>query len=455
MIKQNNSVSDNTVLLADDNEDIREFVSEGLTDHGFDMTIYDPDRPDTTLLQQQFDVAILDMVMPNTDGFTLMNEIMNHSPRTQFIIITGFADQAMLDKAMDRGVFMFLTKPFTADHIRYAVMGALRIRALFDKNLEQGALLGTEDMGMIGKSRAMARIRQKILELAPLDIPILLTGESGTGKELAARCIHQNSSRKSKEFVAVNSAGLTPSLVASELFGHAQGAFTGASRTKHGFFELANEGTLFLDEIGDMPLELQSSLLRVLDRGEINRVGEAQTRRVDVRVISATNRNLEEMVEKGAFRTDLYYRLRGTQIHLPPLRERTEDIPLLVDYFLSGSDFTLHPTSKELLCNYQWKGNVRELAMAAQNFKAVAVNNIITRQDIINVLGRQHKSVSHETEAIVPYRTFKNNVLNGADKNYFQNLLSVTDGNISHAAKLAKMDRKTIYRKLEQLQLVS
>jgi DNA-binding NtrC family response regulator len=437
------------ILVADDNAEIRETTTELLRMEGHEVAVYDPVSPDPTVLAKPCDLAILDMVMPNTDGFTLRSEIVRHSPFAQFIIITAHPERAMLDKAMDLGISAFLTKPFTADQIRYAVMGGLRMQALIRRDREHEVVAGTASLGLIGASRAMGEVRRKIGELAPLDIPVLITGESGTGKEVVARCVHTYSRRAKEKFTAINCAGFTPSLIESELFGHAQGAFTGATKTRHGYFEVTNGGTLFLDEIGDLPLELQSRLLRVLDKGEYNRVGETEVRRTDVRVISATNRDLDTMVNEGKFRTDLFYRLRGAHIALAPLRERKEDIAPLVGHFLGDEPFAIAPDAMGALQSFDWPGNIRELKMTIAGLKGMAQGKIITGECVERILGLR-RSGSGTTEQPLSYRRFKEQVLGAVEKKYFESLLECAHGNIAQAARYAGIDRKNFYEKLKQ-----
>lgn len=438
-----------TIFVADDNADIRETTADLLRFDGHAVVVYDPVAPDPSILAQPCDIAILDIVMPNTDGFALREEIVKHSPFAQFIIITAHPKKEVLDKAMDLGVFVFLTKPFSADQIRYAVMGALRMQMLLRSNLEYEVLTGTLALGFIGKSTKVAGVRRKIGELAPLDIPVLITGESGTGKEVVARCVHNCSHRANEKFTAINCAGLSPGLIESELFGHAQGAFSGATKTKHGYFEVTDHGTLFLDEIGDLPLELQSRLLRVLDRGEYNRVGETEPRRTDVRLISATNRDLETMVKDGRFRTDLFYRLRGAHIQLVPLRERKEDIAPLVHHFLGEGPFAVSPDAMRALEDFDWPGNVRELKMTVTGLQGMASGKIITDECVLKVLGPRG-AVRLPPVLPLPYRQFKEQVLGRAEKEYFELLVEGTRGNIAQAARNAGIDRKNLYEKLKQ-----
>jgi DNA-binding NtrC family response regulator len=248
----------------------------------------------------------------------------------------------------------------------------------------------------------------------------------------------------------VNCAGLSPSLIEAELFGHVQGAFTGASKSRKGYFEAANGGTVFLDEIGDMPLELQTRLLRVLDRGEYNRIGESTTRQVDVRIISATNRDLEAMVREGRFRSDLFYRLRGCVVDLPPLRKRKEDIPALVSHFLEDDRYAVAPEAMDLLQAHDWPGNVRELAMAVANLKGISPGRMINREAVRRVLGHSVPSTPGKAE-LLPYQQFKARLLHEAETNYFKALLVLASGSMARAAKLAGMHRKNLYTKLAQL----
>jgi DNA-binding NtrC family response regulator len=433
------------ILIADDNAEIRETTAELLRPEGHTVIVYDPVSSDPTLLATPCDLAILDMVMPNTDGFILREVIAKHSPFAQFIIITAHPKKEMLDKAMDLGIFAFLTKPFTADQLRYAVMGGLRMQALMRRNREHEIAAGTEKMGLIGASRAV-----NIGELAPLDIPVLVTGESGTGKEVVARCVHDQSRRAQEKFTAINCAGFSPGLIESELFGHAQGAFTGATKTRHGYFEVTDRGTLFLDEIGDLPLELQSRLLRVLDKGEYNRVGETEVRRTDVRVISATNRDLDTMVKEGKFRADLFYRLRGAHIALAPLRERKEDIAPLVRHFLGGEPFAVAPDAMSALQSFDWPGNIRELKMTLAALKGMAQGKIITLECVKRVLGIRAVATPRAQEQPLSYRHFKERVLGTAEKDYFKSLVECAHGNIAQAARYAGIDRKNFYEKMKQ-----
>jgi DNA-binding NtrC family response regulator len=437
------------ILVADDQQLMRDTIGDILLFEKYSVTLYDPETADPLVLQIPYDVVIMDVFMPNTDGFTLSGEIRKYSPEAQFIIITGQPDRKLLEKAIDIGAYTFLTKPFNADQIKYSIMGALRLRDLLRKNREIEVSVGTQGKGLIGTSKHMADVRRKISEIAPLEIPVVISGESGAGKEVVARCIHEFSGRAKGHFTAVNCAGLPHGLIESELFGHVQGAFTGAIKTKHGYFEVTDGGTLFLDEIGDLPLELQSRLLRVLDRGEYHRVGDTELRHTNVRIVCATNCDLAAMMEKGTFRKDLYYRLQGAQISLLPLRERVDDIPVLVRYFLTSEEYAVVPDAMAALKEHEWPGNVRQLKMIVLNLKGICMNKIITRENVAHIFGAALPDKS-KVIAPLPYKEFKSNIALVAEKEYFTSLVGVSNGNIAQAARTAGMDRKNFYEKLKR-----
>jgi DNA-binding NtrC family response regulator len=440
------------VLVADDEDTVRTFLCDVLLDEKYSVTAYNPVEADPLILQMQYDVVILDVFMPNTDGFRLLGEIRKFSPQVQVIMITGMPDQNLLERAMDLGAYTFLTKPFNAEQIKYSIMGALRMQGLLKRTREIEVDAGVQGKGLIGSSGHIAEVRRSISEIAPLEIPVMITGESGTGKEVVARCIHEFGSRAKRPFTTVNCAGLPQGLIESELFGHVQGAFTGAVKTKQGYFEVTEGGTLFLDEIGDLPLELQSRLLHVLDRGEYNRVGDTELKHADVRIVCATNCDLGAMMEKGTFRKDLYYRLRGAHISLVPLRERKDDIPVLVRYFLSDGEYVVIPDAMAALRGHDWPGNIRQLKMTVSNLKGICMNKIITLENVAGILGICARG-NDDAEILVPYKEFKNRVLSAAEKEYFKSLVDASSGNIAKAARIAGIDRKNFYEKLKQFGL--
>jgi DNA-binding NtrC family response regulator len=440
------------ILVADDDKAMRETLCDVLAGEKYSVTPCDTVNGDPLVLQIPYDVVILDIFAPNLDGFKLREEIRKYSPDAQFIIITGRPDRKLFAKAIDLGAYTFLTKPFDAEQIKYSVMGALRMRELLRRNREVEVDLGTLGKGLIGSSKHMAEVRRKISEIAPLEIPVVITGESGTGKEVVARCIHEFSTRAKGRFTTVNCAGLPQGLIESELFGHVQGAFTGAVKTKHGYFEVTDGGTLFLDEIGDLPLELQSRLLHVLDRGEFNRVGDTEPRHADVRIVCATNCDLGAMMKKGVFRKDLYYRLQGAQISLLPLRERKNDIPPLVRHFLSDDLFAVVPDAMQAFRDHDWPGNIRQLKMTVSNLKGICTNKIITLENVAGILGAC-VSKNEGAELLVPYKQFKNSMLSAVEKEYFKSLVDASSGNIAKAARMAGIARKNFYDKLKRLGL--
>jgi DNA-binding NtrC family response regulator len=446
----NESCTDNAhILVVDDEAVMRETICDILAHDRYAVTAYDPATSDHCILQIPCDVVVLDVFMPGLDAFKVREEILKYSPYAQFIIVTGRPDQAVLDRAMDLGAHSFLTKPFNGNQIRFSVMGALRMKGILQTSREREVFDATHDRGLIGASDAVARVRRRISEVAPLDIPVMITGESGTGKEVVARCIHDFSRRAKAPFTAVNCAGLSPGLVESELFGHVQGAFTGATKTKHGYFEVTHGGTLFLDEIGDLPIELQAKLLRVLDRGEYFRVGDTEMRRADVRIVCATNCDIREMVERRKFRKDLFYRLQGASIVLEPLHRRGEDIPALINHFISGEEFAVSPDAMKLLQAFEWPGNVRQLKMTVANLKGICTNRIITKENVHHVLniGKDRSGAFGE---LPTYKEFKEKVIGASEREYFKSVLESSGGNIAKAARAAGMDRKNFYEKLKQ-----
>jgi DNA-binding NtrC family response regulator len=440
------------VLVVDDEAVVRDTICEIIAVDRYEVTSYDPGKSDPCILQMPYDVVVLDAFMPGQDAFKVREEILKYSPYAQFIIITGRPDQALLNKAMALGAHSFLTKPFNANQIRFSVMGALRMKGILQASREREVFDATHDRGLIGASEAMVMVRRRIAEVAPLDIPVIVTGESGTGKEVVARCIHEFSRRAKAPFTAVNCAGLSPGLIESELFGHAQGSFTGATKTKHGYFEVTHGGTLFLDEIGDLPLELQCKLLRVLDRGEYCRVGDTEMRRADVRIICATNCDVREMVEHRKFRKDLFYRLQGANIVLEPLNRRREDIPALVTHFISGEEFAVSPDAMKLLQAFEWPGNVRQLKMTVSNLKGICTNRIITKENVRHVLDIG-KDRSDTFRNLPTYKEFKEKVIGASEKEYFKSVLESSKGNIAKAARVAGMDRKNFYEKMKQARI--
>ena len=360
-----------SILLVDDDKAFRTLTGQLLEDHGYAVTACaDAAEGLEKLREHYYDLVLSDLMMEGMSGLDFLTKIKAAYPQKMVLMITGYASIDSAVQAMKQGAYDYVTKPVSNDELLFKVRKAL------DEKSRQDELIWLRDQvvsqysfaNIIGKSSAMQKVFSLIRLVADSNTTVLLTGETGTGKELVAKAVHFNSSRKDKPFVAVNCAALPQTLLESELFGHEKGAFSGAIKQKAGRFELANGGTLFLDEIGDIPPETQVKLLRVLEEREFERIGGTETIQTDIRIISATNKNLTQEIEQENFRQDLYFRLNVMPIHLPPLRDRLEDIPLLVDSFIKRFSEeknkkvdSISPTAMNMLLSYHWPGNVREL----------------------------------------------------------------------------------------------
>jgi two-component system response regulator PilR (NtrC family) len=373
------------ILLVDDEESMREFLSIMLHREGYQVdAVGDGAQAVERLKVQGYDLVISDIKMPRLNGFELLAHIRERFPETVVLMITAFSTTEEAVEAMKQGAYDYITKPFRNEEIRLIVKNALERRSLRQENL----LLKKEidrrySFGsLIGKSKKMQEVYELIEKVATSRANVLVAGESGTGKELVAKAIHYNSERKEKPFVAVNCGAIPENLLESELFGHEKGSFTGAIQQKAGLFEVANGGTLFLDEIGELPASMQVKLLRVLQEREFRRVGGTKNIQVDVRLIAASNKELEEEVARGAFREDLFYRLNVIRILLPPLRERREDIPLLIEHFyrnITGRQgVEIAEGALRSLLDYHWPGNVRELENVVERCLVLGQSNQIT-----------------------------------------------------------------------------
>jgi DNA-binding NtrC family response regulator len=361
-----------TILVIDDEEIMREILDALLTREGYHVRLAENASQGLELARSiPFDAAIVDMMMPGMDGISALDELKKIDDDLPVLMITAFASVENAIAAMKRGAFDYITKPFKNDEVLVVLRNALAQRRLVAENraLRQNLQAHANRFGeIIGRSSRMRQVFELIIQAAPSRTTILINGESGTGKELVARALHQNSTRADRAFITVNSGNLPPDLLESNLFGHVKGAFTGAVYPKKGLFELADKGTIFFDEIGNIPVETQAKLLRVIQEREFMRLGGVETIKVDVRIIAATNVDLRRMMEDGRFREDLYYRLHVITVQLPPLRERRDDIPLLVQHFLEKysaenqkTHLELTPEALDLLLEYDWPGNVREL----------------------------------------------------------------------------------------------
>ncbi|PLX85723.1 MAG: Fis family transcriptional regulator [Desulfuromonas sp.] len=358
----------NDILVVDDEESMREFLTIMLHREGYRTdAVADGVQAVARLKEQAYDLIISDIKMPRLDGFGLLKHIQERSPETAMIMITAHGSTEQAVEAMKEGAYDYITKPFKNEEIRLIVKNALERKTLRQENRELKKELGRRYSfgNLVGKSKAMQDLYDLIQKVAGSKVNILVTGESGTGKELVAKAVHYNSDRADGPFVPINCGAIPENLLESELFGHEKGAFTGAHQQKAGLFEVAAGGTLFLDEIGELPAMMQVKLLRVLQEREFRRVGGTKTIKADVRLIAATNKDLEVEVGNGDFREDLFYRLNVIRLHLPPLRERREDIPLLLEHFyrdLSGQEsVAVSEGAMRRILDYRWPGNIREL----------------------------------------------------------------------------------------------
>jgi DNA-binding NtrC family response regulator len=355
------------ILVIDDDSSLRRVLEYNLQQEGY-LVYTAPDGESGLQLFSEKEPALVitDLKMPGIDGFQVLAAIKERSPSTAVIVLTAFGAIETAVEAMKLGAFTYLTKPFNRDELKITVRKGLQLQGLTEENrLLKEELSGRADFNsIVGTSRAMEGVFSVVRKVADTEATVLITGESGTGKELVARAVHSGSSRRSGPFIAVNCAAIPKDLLESELFGHVKGAFTGAIRDKEGKFQLADGGTIFLDEVGDLPIELQPKLLRVLQERVVEQVGGTTLQKIDVRVVAATNADLEKWIADGRFREDLYYRLCVIPIKLPPLRERQDDIPLLVRYFCAkfgAPEVTFSKEALERLQSYNWPGNVREL----------------------------------------------------------------------------------------------
>lgn len=389
-----------SILVVDDDRAIRESLNSLLSDKGYDvLTVEDGHQAIDAVRQREWDVAMVDLKMPGIDGLEVLREVTKMSPNTKVIIITGYATVESAVEAMKQGAVDYIAKPFTVDELLIRLEKTLENVRLLHENIYLREQLNERYKfnNILGKSDVMQDIFRLIEKVAPTDSTILIRGESGTGKELIARAIHHHSLRRNEKFIAVDCGALPETLFESELFGHVKGSFTGAVVTKRGLLEVANNGTFFLDEVGDLSIGIQSKLLRVLQEKEFRQVGGIKNIKVDVRVIAATNKNLEKMIESGNFREDLFYRVNIVPIYLPSLRERKDDIPLLVNHFLESYNKKRKKNIKgvssdamNILMDFQWPGNVRELEHTIERLVIMSEGDIIEAEKLpIQLTGKR------------------------------------------------------------------
>lgn len=447
-----------TILIVDDEKNLREGIAEALqspdrriflAENGF--------QAEEIIRTNAVDLVLSDLKMPSMNGLELLRRVQAISPTTIFIIMTAYGSVDTAVKAIKEGAYDYLTKPINIDQLELLLARALKSKELEAENIYLKEQLekrfGLENM--IGHSRAMENVFELIRQISPSNATILITGKSGTGKELVARAIHQQSPRKNKPFVPIHCAALSPSLLESELFGHEKGAFTGAINQKKGKFEIADGGTIFLDEVNEIPLEMQVKLLRFLEMREFERVGGNRSIKVDVRLLAASNSDLQVMVKEHRMREDLYFRLNVVKIELPPLRDRREDIPLLVHAFINEFSQVdrkkvtgITPEALGILQYYDWPGNVRELRNCIESMVVLAKKPILDEDDIPAEIRRLQTDIPvFSSPDSLNIKTMEKELIRGA--------IAQESGNKKRAAEQLGISRRTLYRKMEEYGLKS
>jgi two-component system, NtrC family, response regulator AtoC len=440
------------VLIVDDEAVVRNGVTRALEKKGFQVKQAANGREALSCLQTQaFDLVLLDIRMPEVDGTELLKRIRADYPGTDVIMITGYPTIDSAVYCVKHGALDYLVKPFRLDDLDAALN---RVGQRTDYSVPSvidhcGMQVDSGNKFIIGQSKSMKMIFDKILKVAPTDSTVLISGESGTGKELVARAIHTYSKRCDNEFLAIDCSSLVETLLESELFGHVKGSFTGAAQTKHGFFELANHGTFFFDEIANLSLNIQAKLLRVIQEREFMKVGDHKKIKLDIRIISASNKSLKESVKAGDFRPDLYYRLSVVPIHIPPLRKRKEDIPLLINHFMvhfcqkiKKPVPEISTEAMEILEQYPWPGNVRELEHTLERILILEDTDVIRARNLPSFMTQRQGEFQIFSEEPTS--------LEELEKKYIRFVLRKTGGKKTKAAELLGINRKTLGMKLKK-----
>ncbi|HDZ21707.1 hypothetical protein LCGC14_0284680 [marine sediment metagenome] len=444
------------ILIVEDEPAHAEAIQEGLSRLGHRCAVTaDGQQAIDEINRRPFDIVVTDLQLgAGPDGLDVLAAASQTIPGAKVILITAHSSVDTCRRALQQGAFDYIEKPLDLDELRAVVSRAAEMtaqkRIIHDLRRQLDEKFGFDSI--IGNSPAVLQILDTIRRIAPSDLPVLLLGESGTGKDMLASAIHQNSNRREGRFVAINCAGLSETLLEDELFGHVKGAFTGASGERPGRFEHADGGTLFLDEVGDMPLTMQAKLLRVLENGEVVRVGSNEPLQVDVRILSATNSDLARRVQDKKFREDLYFRIKGTTIAIPPLRERREDIPLLIEHFIRQANEKHGRTVKgiasdarRVLMAHQWPGNVRQLRNVVQNMVVLTERDKLGLDDLPEDIHDRDDAI-----AVAQMSHLAGISLEDAEKQLIDNTLKMVGGNREQAAKILGIGERTLYRKIKE-----
>jgi two-component system response regulator PilR (NtrC family) len=451
------------ILVADDDSGVRELLEIMLTREGYAVSCAENGKEALALFRKKpFDLVLTDLKMPKVDGLDLLKEIKAISPDSAVILITAHASGATAVAAMQEGAFDYIEKDFDIEDLKATIRDALAKKGISDEVKEaESEENGSGTLGrMIGKSREMFKVHAMIRKVSDTPANVLILGESGTGKELVARAIHENSSRKQMPFIAINCGGIPENLLESELFGYMKGSFTGAYADRAGLLEQANRGTVFLDEVGDLPQILQVKLLRAVQEKTFRRIGGSEDIKVDVRIISATNKDLKESVQKGTFREDLFYRLNVIPIRIPPLRNRKEDIPILAQYFLEkysrefGKEIRkISAYALELLTEYPFPGNIRELENIIERSVALEGGNIVLPENLV-LSGEASPENGAVPEIGIPSEGINlNSELARIERTLIEQALKISRGSKTKAAGLLKISRDSLDYRIDKLKM--
>ena len=455
-----------TILIVDDEENALKMLAQALKLEGYDtLTASSGEEALQLCASQPVDLVLLDILMPGgIDGVETLTRLRQIKPQLNVVMMSAQKEIETAVKTMELGARRYLTKPTSIDEIMYTIEPFLELSRLSQENEALKEQIGNQDE-MVGESVAMRQLRSQISQVASSDLGVLISGENGTGKELVANAIHQQSQRSRKPFIRLNCAALPEELIESELFGHERGAFTGATVRRQGKFELADGSALFLDEIGDMSLKAQAKVLRVLEYGELERLGGSQTLHVDVRIIAATNKSLEQEIEARRFRQDLYYRLSVVPIIVPPLRDHTDDLPVLVKHFIERfhkdsacTPKVINSSAIQVLQLYHWPGNIRELKNIVERLLIMVNQDVILPADVENVLPISRSAAQPDMAAVSQENRLQTGkslleMVDDAEADLIRNALNVNNWNIKRTAEQLKIERSNFYKKLEKLNI--